>query len=201
MIDYLSGVIHDIRDKSITLLCQGVGFTVYTPHTEQYILQNSASLFIYFNWSADNGPALYGFQSQMERDLFLLIIDCPKIGPSIAINILNQLSPGDFCDIVTQQNSVALSGVNGIGPKKAEHIIFQIKDKVPALIQRYPHQASDQQAFVQWQQIRDVLTSLNYSKQEIAETINVLNKQYAGITCSLDQLIRQALAHLSSKQL
>ena len=54
-----------------------------------------------------------------------------------------------------------------------------------------------QESFVQWQNVSDVLTSLNYSNQEISKTMAYLGDKYKGQNCHLDQLIRSALSFLS----
>ena len=200
MIDYLQGVVIDIADKKITLVAGGIGFGLHMPTTKQITKDAEYSFYIYFHWNAENGPSLYGFQDAVQRDLFLMIIDCPKIGPGIALNILSQLSSGQFLDIIATQNEAALSAVQGIGAKKAEQIIMHLKHKVGSFIDKNRHIMEQQQSFVIWQNVSDVLGSLNYSKQEVGGALQFLTEKYAQQNASLDQLLRAALSFLSSKQ-
>ena len=202
MISYLCGKIKDVSEKSITLLVHDIGFLLYVPKPSGLITNNSAEFFTYLHWNAENGPSFYGFQSELERKVFLMIIECPKIGPSIALSILSQIGSNEFLNIVNSQNEKALSNVNGIGEKKAEQIIVTLKHKVSKLLTSGQISVSEdqQQNFVQWQNINDVLNSLGYTKQETTQTIQHLSKKYNGENISLDQLIRAALTFLSANK-
>jgi Holliday junction DNA helicase RuvA len=197
--DYLSGKIRDVKEKSITLVAGGIGFALCVPQAQKLTKGMDADFFTYFHWNAENGPSLFGFQQELDRQVFLLIIDCPKIGPGIALNILSQLSASQFLEIITAQNEKGLSAINGIGSKKAEQIIVHLKHKVQKLITSGELVVEQQESFVYWQNVSDVLVSLNYSKQEVSKAMHYLAEKFAGQNCPLDQLIRSALAYLSSK--
>ena len=200
MFDLLSGTIASVKEKSITLLVGGIGFSLNVPNARTLTIDTTSQFYVYFHWNQENGPSMYGFTTELERKVFLLIIDCPKIGPTIALNILSQLSAPQFLEIVTTNNEAGLSSVNGIGAKKAEQIIVELKHKVQKLLNNGELKIEQQQNFVQWQQLSEVLASLNYTKQEVGKVTQHLAEKYAGQNYPLDQLIRAALAFLSSKQ-
>ena len=100
MISYLCGKIKDINDKSVTLLTNDIGFMIYTPKPSRFTQDQSAELFTYLHWNPENGPSFYGFQTALEKQVFLMIIECPKIGPSIALNILSKIGASEFLIIV-----------------------------------------------------------------------------------------------------
>ena len=64
----------------------------------------------------------------------MLVIGCSGIGPKIALAVLAHLGAQGFVEVVSCGDERALSKVNGIGPKKAEQIIVQLKHKVSKLI-------------------------------------------------------------------
>jgi len=198
--DNLHGTITAVRDRDVTLTVGGIGFAVFVPQPTQFITDSTLQMFIHFHWNAENGPSLYGFVTELDRRVFLMIIDCSKIGPTLALNVLSRYSAGQFLEIITTANEAALSEVSGIGSKKAEQIIVELKHKVQKLINTGALAVEQQQGFVQWQQLNEVLLSLNYSKQEIAKVTNHLSEKYSGQNYPLDQLIRAALAYLSQKQ-
>jgi len=137
-------------------------------------------------------------KQNLNEPFFLMIIDCPKIGPGIAINILSNLTAGQFLEVISSQNDKALSDINGIGAKKAEQIIVQLKHKVSKLISSGMISSEEtQQDFTQWQNVNDVLVSLNYSKPEISKAMQFLTEKHAGQNVPLDKLIRSALSYLS----
>jgi Holliday junction DNA helicase RuvA len=199
MFEFLSGTVVGIHEKVITVAVSGVGFAVHVPNARDYVLDTAVRLYTYFHWNQENGPSIYGFATEFDRKVFLLIIDCPKIGPTIALNILSQLSATDFLEIVTTGNQKGLSNLNGIGEKKAEQIIVELKHKVQKLINSGEIVHEQQHSFVQWQQLNEVLSSLNYTKPEIMKATQYVAEKYTGQNYPLDQLIRAALAYLSQK--
>lgn len=199
--NYLTGCVKDINEKNITLDIGGVGFALTVPQAQGITTGSTLTLFTHFHWNQETGPSLYGFCTELERKVFLLIIDCPKIGPGIGINILTSLNAAQFLEVITTQNEKALSAVNGIGAKKAEQIIVHLKHKVQKLVCSGSFVVEQQESFVHWQNVNDVLLSLNYSKPEISKALHHLSEKYQGQNYQLDQLIRSALAFLSTKQL
>lgn len=200
MLDYISGTVHKIHDKSATILVNGLGLLLNIPQVHNLKEGKKTELFAYMHWNSEKGPSLYGFQTELERTTFLMIIDCPKIGPSIALTILSQIQAPQFLEIITSQNEKALSSINGIGAKKAEQLITSLKHKVSKLIEKGIAVTAVQQDFVQWQNISDVLASLNYSRQEISGAMKYLTETYANENHPLDQLIRAALGYLNKQK-
>ena len=198
MINLLSGKIKQVGEKTVTLFMNGIGFCLHVPQVSGLEKDQDLEFFTYMHWNQENGPSLYGFQSELERSVFLMIIDCPKIGPSIAMSVLSQLGAGAFLKIVSSQDEKALSSVNGIGSKKAEQIIVSLKHKVSKMVTAGVLAQEGQQNFVQWQNVNDVLVSLGYSKPEINKTLQHLTQKFTGENISLDQLIRAALTFVSS---
>ncbi len=179
----------------------GLGLSVFVPKALGYIQEQSIELYTYLHWNTEHGFSLFGFTSEFERTVFLMIIDCPKIGPSIGLNILSQVNAGLFIKLISTHDEKGLSGLNGIGPKKAEQLIVELKHKVARLLESGVAVNESQQDFVEWHNVSAVLTSLNYSKQEIVPAVSYLSEKYKNQNCTLDQLIRSALAYLSQRGL
>jgi len=199
MIDYLIGTVHSISAKSATILANNIGFLCFVPQPQKLVAGKKIELCTYMHWNQDKGPSLYGFENELDRTTFLLIIDCPKIGPSLALTILSQMPSTQFLEVITSQNDKALSAMKGIGQKKAEQLIAFLKHKVSKLLSSGAIKSDGQQDFVQWQNVNDVLVSLNYSRQEISGAMSYLTKTYYDQNYALDQLIRAALSYLSQQ--
>ena len=88
----------------------------------------------YMHWNQDNGPTLYGFNSILEKTVFLLIISCSGIGPKIGLAVLHHLEPATFVQAIIEENIKVLSSISGIGAKKAEQICVALKHKVAKLL-------------------------------------------------------------------
>ncbi|MFH1644201.1 MAG: Holliday junction branch migration protein RuvA [bacterium] len=202
MINYLIGKIENIGEKNLTIVTNGMGFQLHVPNTKNFSKDKEEKIYTYMHWNQEKGPSFYGFKDETERQIFLMIIDCPKIGPSIALSILSQMSPGRFIEVITTQNEDALSSISGIGEKKAEQIIVQLKHKISKLLSSGQINLSEQQQdFTHWQNINDVLVSLNYSKPEISKAMMYLTEKYSDQNYPLDKLIRSALSFLSGSKL
>ncbi len=200
MFEYIIGKIEEISEKNVVIQNQGIGYMLNVPRAHQFTLGKEQKVLIYNHWNAEHGPSMYGFFSQEERALFLLIIQTPKIGPSIALSILNQMTYSDFIECITSSNTKALSSLNGIGAKKAEQLVIELKDKIQKLLSTGQISVEKQGALTHWHELSEVLTSLNYSKQEVGRVTQHLAEKYAGQNYPLDQLIRSALAFLSATQ-
>ena len=200
MIALIKGQIKRIEEKSLTIFVNGFGLHLNIANTNLFQENQEVEIFTYLHWNQEKGPSLYGFKNKLERSVFLMIIDCPKIGPGIAINILNQIRASQLLEIITSNNEAALSSINGIGPKKAEQIIAHLKYKVKKFIESGKVEISESdKGFTQWQSVKDALSSLNYTNQEITGTIKYLSENYKDKNLTLDQLIRSSLAYLSQK--
>ncbi len=197
MIDQLEGTLKHIEDTSVTLHINGIGFSITVPHPEKCTINTQTTLHTYLHWNQEKGPRIFGFATAFERTVFLIIIGCPKIGPGIAITILSHITPSQFLESITSQNEKALSAINGIGTKKAELLIAHLRHKVAKLISSGSIKDEQQHNFTQWQHVSEVLSTLNYSQNEISKTLQFLTKNHAGENVQLDQLIRASLSFLS----
>ena len=205
MITYLKGIVHSTGEKSIILLVNDVGYNLLTPKPEIFPHTTKAELFIYSHWNTDRGTTLYGFASELDKTVFLMIIDCQKIGPSIGLQILSQLDALTFLEVIAAQNSKALSSLHGIGPKKAEGIVLELKNKATKLlasgtISTTSIDGKNSGASRALPEVSEALLSLGYSKQEISQTLSFL-AQNNGAGNSFDQLLRMGLSYISKNKM
>lgn len=199
MIYSISGTIaHQLDNKLvITNPHTQLSFELSCPQAKTFALQQSVTLLTYLHWSQEQGPSLYGFVQPQDKELFLLLISCSGIGPKLAITALEQISTSDFLNFIAQENKVAISGVKGLGAKKAEQLILQLKDKVVKILQQYP--ASSTQATSTWLDLQQTLTSLHYSPAEIKQTTAMLKEQTVDQNVPFELLLRKALLLLAKK--
>jgi Holliday junction DNA helicase RuvA len=200
MFSYLRGKVATIQESLVTLDVQGVGFAFQVPSPEFFQGKQDITVPIHMHWNSDNGPSLYGFSSELERTVFLLITSCSGLGPKIGLAVLNQLNPGSFLQAIQEGDDKALSSVSGIGAKKAEQIIVQLRHKVTKLVESgIALDQGTQESLEQWKNLTQVLQSLNYSRQEIEATLSYLRKECGGTAAPFDLLMRQALSFLAKK--
>ena len=198
MINSLSGIIKDVKEQAITLDTGFLGFAVQVCQESAFTVGQQATLHIYMHWNAENGPSLFGFTDELEKTVFLLIIDCSGIGPKIGLAALATLGAQRFLEIVQTSDEAALSKVSGIGAKKAEQIIVQLKHKVAKLLAK-GIQISGSAQLAHWQNLQQVLESLHYSRPEITAALKYVRESSDDIAQPFDQLMRKALSYLAKK--
>jgi len=196
MVDYLLGIVKELRNQEIVVDIGTVGLSLQVPNSNLFEKDVSIKIYSYMHWNAEQGPTLFGFAQPLERSVFRLIINCSGIGPKIALAILADLGAQSFLQAIASNDEVLLSKVNGIGKKKAEHIIVQLKHKVSALIESGVD-IGDMKNMSQLHDVSQALQSLHYSKPEITQAMDHLKKNIQLSDVSFDYLLRSALSFLS----
>jgi len=78
----------------------------------------------------DDAHSIYGFFTMSEKDLFGKLISVSGIGPNTARVILSYMTPNEAKSAILTDNVVAFKKVKGVGPKTAQRVILDLKDKV-----------------------------------------------------------------------
>lgn len=200
MIDYFVGTVKEIGEQEIILDIGTMGITLQVAQSQSFARDNaSVKVYSHLHWNAENGPSLFGFRSAQERSVFKIIISCSGIGPKIALAILADLGAQSFLHAISAGDDQALSKVSGIGKKKAEQIIVQLKHKVANLIETGFVDVSDMKDISHFNDVSLALQSLNYSRIEIGRAMEYVKKNIKGESVTFDLLLRQALAYLSKQ--
>ncbi|WP_302489037.1 Holliday junction branch migration protein RuvA [uncultured Mitsuokella sp.] len=131
MIGYLRGKVMFLYTDYVLLDVHGVGYRVFIANStrQKLRLHEEASLFVYTSVRED-AIILYGFASQEEYDLFLLLISVSGIGPKVALGILSSITVEGLCRAIQNKQASILTKLPGIGKKSAERLILELKDKV-----------------------------------------------------------------------
>lgn len=118
----------------VTLDVHGVGYEVKVPLSTFDAIApmpgKEVILRTYFH-IREQSQELFGFATEAERDIFLLLIDrVSGIGPSTALAVLSSLPVDSFKAAVVQGDFAAIARAKGVGKKTAERIVLELKDKV-----------------------------------------------------------------------
>ena len=81
----------------------------------------------------DDAMLLYGFATEEERDLFLLLIGVQSVGPKMALAVLSGGTPRDLLSAVAAGDTARLQAAPGIGKRTAERIVVELREKVGAV--------------------------------------------------------------------
>jgi len=189
MISRLRGTVLSIKPPMAIVDVQGVGFRV---SCSQAVLDGLApgrhcDLHTHLIVREDE-LALYGFASEEEVELFVLLLSVQGIGARTALAVLSRLSPGALRQAIVGQQAETLSSVPGVGKKTAEKIIFALKGKLGGLDSPpagAPLSATDAEVIA-------ALTALGYS---LAEAQGALASLPRDERLDLEEKIRRALAY------
>ncbi|MFK7851189.1 MAG: Holliday junction branch migration protein RuvA [Akkermansiaceae bacterium] len=134
MIARLRGKIIEAFPNRLVVDCNGVGYEAIIPISTFDHLHpsegDSVDLRTHLH-IRENAHTLFGFATEEERDVFLLLIErVSGIGPSIAISVLSGMPVQNFKSAVVAGDAALISKTKGIGKKTAERIILELKDKV-----------------------------------------------------------------------
>jgi len=199
MIDYFVGIIKEVHEQEIILDIGTMGISLQVPQGHTFTKDASVKVYNYLHWNTENGPSLFGFATPLDRSVFKIIISCSGIGPKIALAILADLGTNSFLQAISTGDDQALSKVSGIGKKKAEQIIVQLKHKVAHFIESGTVDMSDMKDVAHFNDVSLALQSLNYSRIEIGRAMEYVKKNIKGDRVTFDILLRQALSYLSKQ--
>lgn len=166
MIAYLEGKIIKKEAGRIVLLVNGVGYEVLISLQTYKKLPSqgeNTALFIHTNHRED-AFQLFGFSNEAEKDLFRILISVSGIGPKMALSVLSHLEPEVLKKAVRQQDPDLLTGIGGIGKKRAEKLVFELKEKMEGLI-------LESGATPVRKDLIEALENLGYSYKEAADMV------------------------------
>ncbi|HOJ52723.1 MAG TPA: Holliday junction branch migration protein RuvA [Syntrophales bacterium] len=179
----------------------GVGYEVKVPLSTYYELPDlgaSVTLLIHTHVK-DDAIDLYGFWTELEREIFRHLISISGIGPKQAVNILSGINPSTLLSAIREGDVNKLTSIPGIGKKMAGRMILELKDKLREL--SLPFTDKGQTPSLERETIkRDVLSALinlgyktNLAKAAIEHTFTSLTLPHP----SLDQVLKETLRYLS----
>jgi Holliday junction DNA helicase RuvA len=131
MIAHLRGTLLLKSTQAVIIDNSGVGYEVHVPLSTFYALPESGhevALHIHTHVRED-ALALFGFQTALEKDLFLMLISVSGIGPRLGINILSGIGPGDLLEAIARGDSLRLQSIPGVGRKTAERIVLELRER------------------------------------------------------------------------
>lgn len=132
MFAYIKGTLEAKSNDSIIVEAGGIGYRIFTAlSTINNAGQLSSPVKIYTHYYVrEDIAALYGFITMEELGMFDMLITVSGVGPKAAISMISTLSPSRFALAVVSQDTKSLSKAPGIGPKMAQRIILELKDKI-----------------------------------------------------------------------
>jgi len=131
MIGYLRGTVDLLLPETCYVDVRGVGYRVFVPASTRDKLScgMETKLFTYLSVRED-ALLLYGFASQEEHEMFLLLLNVTGVGPKMALAILSGMKPEGIRSAISRNDLAALTRISGVGKKTAERIVLELRDKI-----------------------------------------------------------------------
>ena len=139
--------------------------------------------------------SLYGFSNKETRDIFQILLSVSGVGAKMALALLNEFDACDLISFVIDGNFNELTRAKGVGPKLAQKIILELKDK----LMKTELPRSTTSSLSQNQAISDtqaVLLSLGYETKEIEDALLKVASTVED-TSNPEEILRKALTCLS----
>ena len=196
MIEYIRGTIAELTPTQAVIDCGGVGYGLSISLNTYSAIQGQreARLYVYESIRED-AYQLFGFASRQERELFLLLISVASIGGQTARTVLSAFTPAELAAAIRSENERMLRSVKGIGPKAAQRIIVELKDKIPLALGETTDTAPASTAAVANKEIVEeavaALTMLGFPPAPSQKTVLAIVKDSP--TLAVEQIIKQAL--------
>lgn len=197
MIYSITGNVSYIGSDMVVIECGGIGYYVNTTITTiSQISTKTNEVMLYTHLAVrEDDISLYGFATYDELNAFKLLTSVSGVGPKAGLAILSVLTPQSFALAVAAGDSKAFTKAKGVGPKVAQRITLELKDKVSHETELLGDNADvnfSTDGFPNAEQAVLALTTLGYSQSEAASAVAKLDR-----TLSVEELIKGGLKALS----
>jgi Holliday junction DNA helicase RuvA len=204
VIGKLKGLIDAYGEDHVLLDVQGVGYLVHCSSRTLQALPpagEAASLFIETIVREDM-IRLFGFASALEKDWFNILLGVQGVGQKVALAILSTLKPGELATAIATKDKAAIARTSGVGPKLAERICVELKDKAPAFgafdpaVVKLAGEVDEGRVKGPLKDAISALVNLGYGQPQAAAAIAAASKSL-GEGAETGALIRQGLRELA----
>lgn len=204
MIGKLTGILDSVGDDHVIIDVNGVGYVAHcSSRTLGTLPQIGEPLSLSIETHVrEDMIRLFGFRDDLERDWFRLLQSVQGVGAKVALAIQSTLAPGDLASAIALQDKASVARAPGVGPKVAQRIVSELKDKAPAYSGAAAAEIGLQQDVGTGQASSSVmdavsaLTNLGYSAQQASGAVSKVLKD-AGDDADSAKLIRLGLKELA----
>jgi len=204
MIGKLKGIIDSYGEDFIVLDVNGVGYLVQcSARTLQELpgVGQPVTLSIE-TYVREDQIRLFGFRTDVEREWFRLLQTVQGVGAKVALSVLGTLKPADLASAIAMRDRAMVARTPGVGPKVAERIVTELKDKAPAFadldpaVIRLSGAIEDRRAPQPVVDAVSALVNLGYGQPQAAAAVAAAARS-AGEGADTARLIRLGLKELA----
>jgi Holliday junction DNA helicase RuvA len=204
MIGKLKGIIDSYGEDFVILDVNGVGYQVHCSARTLAALPapGEATVLSIETYVREDQIKLFGFLSDVEREWFRLLQTVQGVGAKVALSVLGTLKAPELATAIAMRDKATVARSPGVGPKVAERIVIELKDKAPAFVDIEPGVLHLAGAVEEKRAPRPVLdavsalVNLGYGQPQAAAAIAAAARS-AGEGADTATLIRQGLKELA----
>ncbi len=203
MIYCLTGKIVKKSMSAVVLSCGGVGYYAQCPASVAGALPGvgqETTLYTVMSVT-ENDVSLYGFATEEQQACFEMLTAVSGVGPKVGLAILSVMEPQRVALAISAGDHKAFKAANGVGPKLAQRIVLELKDKVAKgfvdgiSLEDVAGAASGEPATQSASQAIAALVSLGYSQSEAALAISKIDA-----TLPVEEIIKLALRGMAGRR-
>jgi holliday junction DNA helicase RuvA len=204
MIGKLKGIIDSYGEDFIVLDVNGVGYLVQcSARTLQELPGVGQPITLSIEtYVREDQIRLFGFRTDVEREWFRLLQTVQGVGAKVALSVLGTLKPADLASAIAMRDRAMVARTPGVGPKVAERIVTELKDKAPAFadldpaVIRLSGAIEDRRAPQPVVDAVSALVNLGYGQPQAAAAVAAAARS-AGEGADAARLIRLGLKELA----
>lgn len=202
MIEFVTGILHTKQPHRVVIDQRGVGLEILVPFSTSRQLPEKGlqvQLLCHLHWR-EEGPQLFGFASEDERQLFRILNRVNKVGPKLALNIMSATTPEALASMILSEDTVRLTALKGVGPKLASRLIVELKELIAKLgIGAASHVEADSAptAIPFEADVREALENLGYTGKEISQCFKKIAREFSA-TSTIEEIIEAVLRSFSA---
>ena len=172
MIALISGTVAVRRGDHVVVDCGGVGYRLaVSAETLKHVPAVGHDVVLHTHLVVrDDALALYGFATEEERDLFLMLLGVQSVGPKVAIAVLSGAPPRELLGVVAAGDVARLQAAPGVGKRTAERIVVELREKVGTVLP--PDSITVSRGDDPMTLAREALTGLGYSPGEVESLLD-----------------------------
>ena len=203
MIYCLTGKIVKKSMNAVVLSCGGVGYYAQCPASVAGALpgvRKEATIYTVMSVT-ENDMSLYGFATEQQQACFEMLIAVSGVGPKVGLAILSVMEPDRVALAISAGDHKAFKAASGVGPKLAQRIVLELKDKVAKgfvdgiSLEDVAGASADTQASQGSSQAIAALVSLGYSQSEAALAVSKIDA-----ALPVEEIIKLALRSMAGRR-
>lgn len=194
MYAFIKGILESSSNGVAVVDCNGVGYEVYvSPATVNRLPAPGKQIKLYTHLQVrEDAMELFGFLSAEEKEVYEILISVSGVGPKVGLAILSTLEPEGFIYAVINGDAKAIAKSPGVGPKLAQRIILELKDKFKGYSADIEELSAEPVTSLA-NEAAEALLALGYTQNEAMNAVS-------GLEGTVEEIVGQALRKLMQRR-